>query len=263
LHTTSLGTGQLIAAAITKGAREILLGIGGSATNDAGIGIAAALGWQFLDINGCEVAPIGQSLLDIRRIVCPQINVSSQIKVLCDVHNPLFGNNGAAHVYGKQKGASNADIATLDAGLRHIAKLIAELQLSAISPETPGAGAAGGVGFGAMVFLGAKLYSGIDYLLDLTGFDAALVKADLIVTGEGRLDGQTLQGKLIRGLCRRAAQKNIPVIALCGQVSASEKEIRELGLRAAYCINDADVSTAEALPHTAERLTAAAARLIY
>jgi glycerate kinase len=265
LHTSTTGTGRLIAAAINYGAQKIVLSIGGSATNDAGIGIAAALGWRFVDQQDRDVTPIGGKLLDVRRIVPPATRSAIPVNVLCDVSNPLFGVAGAAHVFAKQKGASDADIDVLDAGLRHIAALVQEVKkaydLSGVSPEAAGGGAAGGVGYGAMVFLNATLHRGIDYLLDITHFDTALKSADLVITGEGKLDTQTLSGKVIRGVCQRAERQGVPVVALCGQLSVSDAELHSIGLRAAYCINDTG-SMANALPRTAERLTYTAARIL-
>ena len=261
LDTTTFGTGQLIAAATAYGVESIVLTIGGSATNDAGIGMAAAFGWRFLDEHGSELPPVGRSLASIRQIVAPTVaRRLPKIDVLCDVVNPLFGPSGAAHVYAKQKGADDADIAQLDNGLRQLAKLVQRQHLSDVSPATPGAGAAGGVGYGAMVFAHATLERGIDYLLDLVDFDAALQHADLVITGEGRIDAQTLHGKLIHGVCRRAAQYQVPVIALCGVLRAEPEAVHAIGLHAAYCINDAN-DEADLLAKTAERLTATAARL--
>jgi glycerate kinase len=238
-----------------------VLAIGGSATNDAGIGIAAALGWRFIDASARDVPLTGGSLQHIRRIVPPENPIAVRVDVLCDVTNPLFGDEGAAHVFAKQKGANDADVDILDDGLRHIAALIREHRLSDLSPDTAGAGAAGGVGYGALVFLNATLHRGIDYLLDITHFDSALDTADLVITGEGNLDTQTLNGKVIRGVCERAARYGVPVIALCGRLSANENELHSIGLQAAYCINDGTSSLREALPRTAERLAYTAARI--
>jgi glycerate kinase len=261
IHTSTTGTGRLIAHAIEHGAQRIVFAIGGSATNDAGIGIAAALGWRFIDASDNDVPLIGGHLQHIRRIVPPANKVTVPVDVLCDVTNPLFGDEGAAYVFAKQKGASEAGIEVLDAGLRHIATLIRTQSLSDVSPDTAGAGAAGGAGYGAMVFLDATLHRGIDYLLHITQFDAALNVVDLIVTGEGNLDNQTLRGKVIRGVCERAARRGIPVVALCGRLSATNEELNNIGLQAAYCINDGRSSLRDALPRTAERLTYTAARM--
>jgi len=247
LLTTSYGVGLHIADAIQRGAQHIVLAIGGSATNDAGIGMAAALGWQFLDKNGISLQPVGKSLGQIKSIVPPALRPNVSVEVICDVTNPLFGPTGAAHVYARQKGADDAVIGQLDEGLQHFARLAEQ-----IDPNVPGAGAAGGMGFGAMYFLNASLRRGVDVILDLLDVSAKLNWADLVVTGEGKIDFQTAHGKLVQGLCRRAAQYDTPVIAFCGRLEATEKEILDIGLHAAYCINDPaeETSLAEMLKNT-------------
>ena len=257
LKASTFGTGQLLADAKTRGARRAILAIGGSATNDAGIGAAAALGWKFLDVSGAELPPDGGHLAQIATIVPAPMPFGS-MEVLCDVTNPLFGPRGAAWIYGRQKGGTDAPLTELDAGLRHIAKLVTA-QLGRDVAETPGAGAAGGLGFGAMAFFGATLRRGIEIVLDLTGFDAAARAADLIITGEGHLDGQSAQGKLIQGLCGRAQGK--PVIALCGKLSATPEQVAAIGLKAAYSINSEERPLADMLAATAENLERTAAAL--
>jgi glycerate kinase len=255
--TSTFGTGQLLADAQTRGARHALLAIGGSATNDAGIGAAAALGWGFLDMGGKPVPPDGGHLKDIARLV-PAPAPFAKMEVLCDVTNPLFGPTGAAWIYGRQKGGSDTVLAELDEGLKHIADVV-KAQLGCDVADRPGAGAAGGLGYGAVAFLGAELRRGIEIVLDITGFDAAARAADLIITGEGHLDGQSAQGKLIQGLCGRA--KGTPVIALCGKLSASPEQVAEIGLKAAYSINTEERPLAEMLANTAVNLEKTAARL--
>jgi glycerate kinase len=255
--TSTFGTGQLLADAAKRGARRAILAIGGSATNDAGIGAAAALGWGFLDRNGNAVPPDGGHLEEIARIV-PAPAPFESMEVLCDVTNPLFGPTGAAWIYGPQKGGSDAVLAELDEGLKHLASLVAR-QLGRDVADLPGAGAAGGLGYGAVAFMGAQLRRGIEVVLDMTGFDAAARAADLIVTGEGHLDGQSAQGKLIQGLCGRA--NGTPVIALCGKLSATPDQIKVIGLKAAYSINREERPLAEMLANTAVNLERAAAQL--
>ena len=257
LKASTFGTGQLLADAKARGAKRAILAIGGSATNDAGIGAAAALGWKFLDASGAPLPPDGGHLAQIATIVPAPMPFGS-MEVLCDVTNPLFGPRGAAWIYGRQKGGTDATLTELDAGLRHIAALVTA-QLGRDVAETPGAGAAGGLGFGAMAFFGATLRRGIEIVLDLTGFDAAARAADLIITGEGHLDGQSAQGKLIQGLCGRAQGK--PVIALCGKLSASPEQVASIGLKAAYSINIEERPLAEMLAATAENLERTAAAL--
>jgi glycerate kinase len=259
LRTSTFGTGQLLADARARGARTALLAIGGSATNDAGIGMAAALGWQFLDSGGNAVKPEGGNLQQIARIVPPPQKPFGKVEVLCDVTNPLYGPNGAAWIYGPQKGGNTESLTHLDQGLRHIAALVErELGRHGLA-QVPGAGAAGGLGFGGMAFLDATLKRGIEMVMDLVGFDTAVRQADLVITGEGHIDGQSLQGKLIQGVCGRAGGK--PVIALCGKLSASPAEIAAVGLKAAYSINPEPRPLAEMLAATAENLERTAASL--
>jgi glycerate kinase len=254
---STFGTGELLADARARGARRAILAIGGSATNDAGIGAAAALGWKFLDASGTELPPDGGHLAQIASIV-PAPSPFESMEVLCDVTNPLFGPTGAAWIYGRQKGGTDATLTQLDAGLQHVAALVAS-HLGRDVAQTPGAGAAGGLGFGAMAFFGATLRRGIEIVLDLTGFDAAARAADLIITGEGHLDGQSAQGKLIQGLCGRAQGK--PVIALCGKLSATPQQVAAIGLKTAYCINAEERPLDEMLAATAVNLEKTAAAL--
>jgi glycerate kinase len=255
--TSTFGTGQLLADARMRGARRAILAIGGSATNDAGIGAAAALGWEFLDKNGKNVPPDGGHLKDIAKLV-PAPAPFEGMEVLCDVTNPLFGPSGAAWIYGPQKGGSDSVLAELDEGLKHIAHVV-KSQLGLDVADMPGAGAAGGLGYGAVAFLGAQLRRGIEVVLDMTGFDAVAREADLIITGEGHLDGQSAQGKLIQGLCGRA--QATPVIALCGKLSATPDQIKAIGLKAAYSINTEERPLAEMLANTAVNLERTASRL--
>ncbi|MCB0573750.1 MAG: glycerate kinase [Saprospiraceae bacterium] len=261
LKTTTFGTGMLLSDAVAAGARRIVLAIGGSATNDAGMGMAAALGWQFLDKAGNGLSPVGASLEAVDRIVPPENGAFPPTDLICDVDNPLFGSRGAAHVYGRQKGADDNAVERLDRGLRHFSAKVEQALGKPGLSETPGAGAAGGLGFGAMAFLNAGLQRGIELVMDLTRFDEALAAADLIITGEGMIDGQTLHGKLIHGVCRRAARRQTPVIALCGRLEATPEQIRSIGLKAAYSINDAPAPLPELLARTAANLERTAAAI--
>ncbi len=250
LKTSTYGTGQLIMHAIENGAKTILLGIGGSATNDAGMGMAKALGFHFLDENGKELEPVGENLSKVAQISGSLSQKKSvQFEVLSDVSNPLFGSNGAAHVFAQQKGADEQGIQILDEGLRHFADLL-EKQMGKSIAQVPGAGAAGGVGAGAMAFLGATLKPGIEAVMDLTGFDDQLEDVDLIITGEGKLDGQTAHGKLIHGICQQAKARKIPVVAFCGALAASTAELEKLGIEAAFSISRAPQSLESAIVAT-------------
>lgn len=257
--TSTLGSGLMIKDALARGVDRIVLAIGGSATNDAGTGIAAALGWQFLDRSGQVLPPAGGRLIDIDRVIAPtQATRRVTVEVMCDVDNPLYGPQGAAWSYAAQKGANDTMMAALDAGLRNLALRMQRVDAAA----QPGAGAAGGLGFGAMVFLDATLHRGIDVIMELTRFDAALADADLVICGEGHLDAQTLHGKLIHGICRRAHRFAVPVIALCGRVSATREQIAAIGLRDAVCINEPNTPLEQALRQTSANLTRTAAALV-
>lgn len=231
-NTTTLGTGELIIDAIHKGAKTIILGIGGSATNDCGMGMATALGFKFEDKNGKQLSPVGQNLSHIKTIntanVIKALN-SIDFKVACDVTNPLYGQQGAAFVYGPQKGASQNEINELDKGLRNIAKVFSK-QFEIDVQNIKGAGAAGGMGAGSLVFLKAELKSGIDLVKELIDFDEKIKGADWIVTGEGKLDDQTLSGKTIKGVIDSAVKNNIKVAAFCGKSDLNEMELKTFGI---------------------------------
>jgi len=222
--TTTMGLGELMLAARNAGAERILLGLGGSATNDAGCGMAHALGWKFFDCNGTSFCPVGGTLARIAGIEPPKQFFALPVTAACDVQAPLFGPDGAAYVYAPQKGADVAMVQRLDAGLRHVASLC--------SPElanVPGAGAAGGLGFGVLAFLSGELRPGVDLLLDCAGFDALLEGADLVITGEGRMDAQTLQGKAPCGVLRRAKARDVPVLGICGCVGQGRDDLLAAG----------------------------------
>lgn len=232
MQSTTFGTGELIVDALEKGATEIILGIGGSATNDGGMGMASALGYRFLDKNGDELKPIGSNLIAVKKVDASKIHPKLRdlkVKVACDVSNPFYGENGAAKIYATQKGASEEEIELLDEGLRNFAKTI-KGQYNADLQKIKGAGAAGGIGGGAVVFLNAKLTSGIDLIKELADFDNAIDETDWIITGEGQLDEQTLSGKTINGVVISATKKQIPVAALCGSVGISIEQQKEFGL---------------------------------
>lgn len=256
LSTTTFGVGEMIKDALDKGIKKIVLGIGGSATNDVGIGMAAALGWQFLDEKEAVLTPTGGSLSAIKTVKKPPQTTLDAIQntafeIICDVTNPLYGAQGAAYVYARQKGATDEMIVALDKGLRHFFS-IAVAQKPYLQHDMAGAGAAGGLGFGAIYFLNAQLKRGIEAIMDLTQFDSQVTWADIILTGEGRLDSQTAHGKLIAGIIARSQQK--PVIALCGAVEAPPQYLKDLGLTAAFSITPKPCSLLEALVETETNL---------
>ncbi|NJX15354.1 glycerate kinase [Tamlana crocina] len=231
-NATTFGTGELIKDALIKGAKHIILGIGGSATNDCGIGMATALGYRFLDENNKALKPIGANLSKIASIditaVHPKLR-DVHFKVACDVSNPLYGKNGAAYVYAPQKGATKEDVELLDKGLASFAKIVnGVFQVEA--QHIKGAGAAGGMGLAAKVFLKADLKPGINLIKGLANFDDNIEEADWVITGEGKLDHQTLSGKTIQGVLTSAKAQNKKVAAFCGAIDLSEKEIENLGI---------------------------------
>ncbi len=230
LLTTTIGTGQLILDALDEGATNIILGIGGSATNDAGIGMAHALGFRFLNNRNEILNPVGHSLSEINAIDDTQVDVRLRevsFTVLCDVNNPLYGPQGAAFVYGPQKGASSEDVNALDHGLKHVADLINQTYQQDLN--FPGAGAAGGVGAGAKLFLKAKFRKGIDYISDLTGLEERIKAADMVITGEGKVDEQTFSGKVVAHVLALANQNKKPVFILCGQCALTADELKKFG----------------------------------
>lgn len=222
--TTTYGVGQLMAHALKRGAERIILGLGGSATNDGGCGAAAALGVEFLDAEGKTFVPVGGTLRRIAHIrtdgLLPALR-QAEVIAMCDIDNPLCGESGAAAVFAPQKGADAATVRVLDEGLAHLAAVIEE-DLGRSLLALPGGGAAGGFGAGSVAFLGARLQMGIEAVLDLTDFDRLAADAYLVITGEGRLDSQSLRGKVVVGVARRARALGVPVVALVG---SSETDI--------------------------------------
>ncbi|GAB3313902.1 glycerate 3-kinase [Larkinella ripae] len=254
LKAHTFGTGQLIRDAIDRGMTHLVLGIGGSATNDGGTGMAAALGWRFLNDQGEVMQPSGGNLGQIRRIIPPADALNLVVEVACDVTNPLYGPNGAAAIYGPQKGASAADVEKLDQGLRHLAGLIHD-QFGIDLAEVPGAGAAGGMGAGALFFLNATLKEGVKVVMEQTRFLDQLNGTDLVLTGEGKLDHQTLQGKLIFGIAQQARAAAIPTVALCGTLEAKPADLIALGLTAAFSVLDKPQSLQTALASAYEAVS--------
>ncbi|MDD7405460.1 MAG: glycerate kinase [Bacteroidales bacterium] len=244
LVTTTYGTGEMILDAISKGCRTIILGIGGSATNDAAIGLLSALGIRFYDKEGnptlelCKVADF-----DIREIN-PDVK-NTKFIIACDVNNPFYGDRGAAHIYSPQKGASPSQVEELDAGLRNFAALV-KTKLGINLQEIPGTGAAGGMGGGLLAFLNATLKPGIDTILEMIGFDKEVADASAVFTGEGRIDSQSGMGKAIGGIIKLAQKHNVPVIAIGGSV-ADDVDADKLGLLAAMSIQQGPFSLEDSM----------------
>ena len=220
LLTTTYGTGEMIADAVRRGARHLLIGIGGSATNDAGMGMLEALGYRFYDCKGHLVAGCGARLERVAQIdasgAMPELK-ECLLEVACDVKNPLYGPQGAAHIYAPQKGASPEIVERLDEGLKNFASVV-----NPTAAHTEGAGAAGGLGYALQAVLGARLRAGIEMVLDAIGFDAIISGADLVITGEGRVDSQTLTGKTPYGIMKRASDKGIKTVVIGGSVKLDD-----------------------------------------
>lgn len=256
METTTYGTGELILNAINKGAQHIILGIGGSATNDCGIGLAKALGYQFLDKNSNEVKPIGRELANIYKIDASQIDKrlsTIKFQIACDVTNLLYGPNGAAYVYAKQKGASDEEIKYLDFGLQKFSKVL-DKHFNIQTQNIEGAGAAGGMGAGAVAFLNGGLLPGIDLVKQIADFDTKLKKADWIITGEGKLDNQTLSGKTISGVLSSAKKNKIRVAAFCGSTDLQPDALNTMGIDYSDSIMSLAKNLDDALANTKQYL---------
>ncbi len=254
METSSFGTGELILDAIRKGATTIYLFIGGSATNDAGMGIASALGWSFYDKGGGLLVPIGESLNEVSRIDGSFLSYQPakvKFKVICDVNNPFYGENGAAYIYAPQKGATPDEVKILDDGLRNLAEVLKTGGYADIA-DVSGAGAAGGVGGGGIAFLNAELVAGIATFLEITALEKQIENCDLVITGEGKLDAQTEQGKVISGVCALAAKYDKPVIAVCGAVE--KNAVNKLNLKQVYTVIERVESLEKAMSETSEIL---------
>ena len=227
MFTSSFGTGEMIADAIKRGATKVYLFVGGSATNDAGIGIASALGYQFLDERNKVLEPTGTNLLKIKSIDSSNVISIENINfnVLTDVKNPLFGIDGAAYSYAEQKGANQEEIEILNSGLQNVSQII-EKTFGVDVSQIPGSGAAGGVGAGMVAFCNANIFNGIDSIMDLLNVNYHIQQSDLVITGEGLLDKQTLKGKLVKGVVDRCKKMNKPLGIVCGDIDLSEEELK-------------------------------------
>jgi len=249
MNTTTYGVGELIKDAISKGSRNFIIGIGGSATNDAGIGMLSALGYEFKDKQGRVLEPIGSSLLHINEITTSKVIEELDectFLIACDVDNPLYGTNGAAYVYGKQKGASVEEVVVLDSGLENFGKIVKKFNGKSIT-DIPGSGAAGGLGGGFIGLLNAELKPGTDIIFEKLNVRAKIEKADIIVTGEGRLDFQTIMGKAPIGIAKIAQEYNKIVIALAGSVTEEAYKGHEFGITSMFSILDSPMNLEQAM----------------
>lgn len=251
-RTTTYGVGELILRALDLGYKDILLCLGGSATNDCGCGMAAALGARFIDGDGNDFIPVGGTLKDIKRIDLSSLDKrlsESRIRAMCDVKNPLYGKTGAAYVFAPQKGADSECVKRLDAGLINFASVCAS-SLGADVSSLEGGGAAGGMGAGVYALIGGTLVSGIDAVLDASGFDEKIIGADAVISGEGRFDSQSFGGKVISGIARRSG--NVPLIAICGSV---DREIEDMkGVCAVFSIQSTPLPFDEAVKYSEKDL---------
>lgn len=253
-RTTTFGVGEQIRHAVEAGAKRIVLGLGGSATNDGGCGAAAAMGVVFKNGAGEPFCPVGATLGEIAEIDVSETKRllgGVSVEVMCDIANPLCGPGGAAAVFGPQKGADSRMIAALDAGLSHMAHVVSA-QLHADVAELEGAGAAGGFGAGSVAFFGAALRPGIEVVLDMVDFDAKLQHCDLVITGEGRIDGQSLGGKVPVGVARRAKGTGVPVVAIVGIVRDDAYGVYDEGITAIFATNRAALPFEEVKTRGAE-----------
>ncbi len=265
LTASTYGSGELLRAALEAGARTIVFGVGGSATTDGGAGMLRALGARFLRADGEPVAPGGGGLADLAHADLSALDprlAGVEFVLASDVDNPLTGPKGAAAVYGPQKGASPEDVETLDAALAHYAKVL-EGALGARAAEyaaSPGAGAAGGIGYGALI-LGARFRAGIEVMLDVLGFAPALQRASLVITGEGSLDEQTLHGKAPAGVAAAARAADKEVVAVCGRLALAPEVLGRAGIRRAYALTDIEPDVAKCIADAGPILERVAERI--
>ncbi|WP_046500324.1 glycerate kinase [Streptomyces odonnellii] len=266
LTATTRGSGELLRAALDAGARTIVFGVGGSATTDGGAGMLAALGARFLDAGGQPVGPGGGGLRDLATADLSGLDGrlgTTEIVLASDVDNPLTGPKGAPAVYGPQKGASPEDVAVLDAALTHYTTVLEAAigSRAATLALSPGAGAAGGIGYGALVGLGAGFRPGIEVMLDVLGFAPALARATLVITGEGSLDEQTLHGKAPAGVAAAARARGIEVIAVCGRLALPPEALGRAGIRRAYALTELEPDPAVCMAQAGPLLERLAAKI--
>ncbi|NEC27779.1 glycerate kinase [Streptomyces sp. SID8111] len=265
LTASTYGSGELLRAALDAGARSIVFGVGGSATTDGGAGMLAALGARFLKADGEPVAPGGGGLAELASAdlsgLDPRLG-EVELVLASDVDNPLTGPKGAPAVYGPQKGASAEDVERLDVALAHFAKIVEEAvgPRAAVYAASPGAGAAGGIGYGALL-LGARFRPGIEVMLDVLGFAPALERADLVITGEGSLDPQTLHGKAPAGVAAAARAAGKEVVAVCGRLALPPEELGRAGIRRAYALTDLEPDVTRCIAEAGPILERTAARI--
>ena len=262
LLTSTFGTGLLIKNAIEKGATKIILGLGGSATNDAGTGILAALGFQFINERGDLLQTSGENLLVIKKIVEPPFIPPVKFEIACDVPNVLYGSNGAAYVYAPQKGANEDQVKFLDKGLKNFAAVIKEETGKDIS-SIPGTGAAGGIGAAILPFFDVEMKKGIEMIINASKIEEHMKGTDLLITGEGKIDEQSSAGKVVGYMAVLAKEYGISCIAICGELQLDDAGIKNLGLHKAIAIKDSQVSTEEAMKNAGSLLVKKASGILH
>lgn len=263
LRATTYGTGELILAALDRGVRRIILGLGGSATNDGGMGLLSALGVRFLNRSGETLPGGGAALADLASIDLSQLDprvAETEFLVACDVDNPLLGERGASAIFGPQKGATPEQVKQLDSALARLADISAEA-VGKDSRELPGAGAAGGLGYALVQFLNARMAPGIDLVLEAVHFDEQLQGASLVITGEGRMDGQSLSGKTPVGVARWAKRHGLPVIAVCGSIGTGAEGVHAVGIDALFTVVPGVCTLEQAMSDAAPNLERTAAQI--
>lgn len=262
-RTTTYGTGQLIRAALDRGCRTLVVGVGGSATNDCGMGALAALGVRFLDKAGAPLDPVGGNLGLVEQIDLSGLHPAARtahLTIMCDIDNPLLGNRGATRVFGPQKGGTPAQLDALEAGMAHFAALLRDT-LGTDVANLPGAGAAGGLSAGLLAVLGGRLQSGIQTVLEISRFKQHLSGVDLVITGEGRVDGQSAGGKVLWGVGSACQQAGVPAIALTGGLGDGAQAVESCGIRCVIPIVDRPMPLEQAMEQAPALLSAAARRL--
>ncbi|GAA1273550.1 glycerate kinase [Arthrobacter pascens] len=267
LGATSFGTGELVQAALDAGARTIILAVGGSASTDGGAGFLQALGAALTRSDGSALGQGGGALGDLAAVNLDTLDprlAGCELILASDVDNPLLGSQGAAAVYAPQKGANESEVRLLEQGLQHYVEMLRAAGLPPGAENLPGAGAAGGVGFAAQCVLGATTRAGVDVVMDITGYRAALsglTDGDLVITGEGSLDTQTLNGKAVSGIARAARNAGVPVVAVCGQRQLASLDLARIGVRGAYALTDREAHIDRCISAAAALLTSAAEEL--
>lgn len=266
MDTTTFGVGELILHAAAQGAKKILLGLGGSSTNDCGIGMASALGFRFLDKDGSDVEPLARNLGLIDRIVPPVQFSLPPVLAACDVNNPLLGPTGATYTFAPQKGATAEMLERLENGMTRFSAVLAAFCGSGALADIPGTGAAGGMGAACIGFLKGRLVPGAELLLDAAGFDTLLGKADYVITGEGRIDWQSANGKVVGTVAQHCKKAHVPCIALCGSIGKQSEQLYDCGVSAIFSATQGPCSFEEIMktaPKDLEQVTRAVIRTLF